>query len=60
MAEQKYRVTYDIKNVKTNLLVSESMMFVTFSEATNFMKALRNNVRSKGYDLYGTPTVEKI
>lgn len=54
---QKYKVSYDLRNLKDNLLTNQSKFFDSFSEASNFIRSIRGK-RQNDHEVYGTPVIE--
>ena len=56
---QRYKVVYDLRRVKDNLLTQKSQVFHSFSEATNFIRSIKGK-RMNDSEVYGTPTIEMV
>lgn len=53
--KELFKVSYSIKETKTNLLVDKNTNFVSFQEAVRFVKSLKNIS-----GLIGSPVIERI
>jgi hypothetical protein len=55
----EYKVVYDLRRVRDNLLTQRSQTFDSFSEATTFIRSIKGK-RMNDSEVYGTPTIEEI